>query len=118
MNENTLISLLIAIVPSYLSYNAGKKKTAIEREDSATTHWQELYKAMQEERDDWKISSENQQKQIDELKQELSTLRGEIYKIKKSYEDEIKQLKEENIYLQNENERLESEIIDLKGVEK
>lgn len=117
MNNNTITSLIIAIVPAVPSYIAGTKKSAIDRTDSATSHWRELYEAMQSERDDWEVSSQSQQQQIDELKKEMSNLRGEIYKIKKSYEDKIDCLEKENIYLQNENEKLESELIDLKGEE-
>ena len=114
MNESNLTRLIIAVAPAVLSYIVGTKKSNISKTDSATSHWQDLYKAMQTERDDWKVSSENQQKQIDDLKKELENLRGEIYKIKESYEDEIERLKEENNYLKSENERLESELIDMK----
>ena len=114
MSEQAFTSLIIAVVPAVLSYIAGTKKSALDKKNNATTHWQELYKAMQGERDEWKVSSQRQQEQIDDLKKELSSLRGEIYKIKESYEDEIERLEEENIYLKNENERLESELIDIK----
>lgn len=114
MSETALISLLIAIVPAIVSYIAGTQKSALDRKNSATSHWQDLYKAMQDERDEWKVSSQGQQLQIDDLKKELSALRGEIYKLKKSYEDKIERLEEENIYLKSENEKLESELLDLK----
>ena len=115
MSETTLTSLLIAIIPAIFSYIAGTQKSTLDKKNSAASHWQELYKAMQDERDEWKVSSQSHQLQIDDLKRELSALRGEIYKIKKSYEDKIKRLEEENVYLKVENEKLESELLDLRG---
>ena len=114
MSETALTSLLIALIPAIISYIAGTQKSTLDRKNSATSHWQDLYKAMQDERDEWKVSSQGQQLQIDDLKKELSALRGEIYKLKKSYEDKIERLEEENIYLKSENEKLESELLDLK----
>lgn len=116
LNDNSAwVSLLIAIVPSYLSYNAGKKKVTVEKEGSAASQWQELYNAMEKDRDGWKNSSQEQQKQIDDLKNAIGELRKEVYTLTKSYEDKIEILKEENTYLKNENERLESELMDIRG---
>ena len=115
MNENTLISLIIAIGPAILSYSAGKKKAAIDSEDSATSHWKELYEASKLERDEWRSDSQSKQQQIDDLKNAIGELRKEVYTLTKSYEDKIGRLKKENIYLKNENERLESELMDIRG---
>lgn len=122
LNDNSAwVSLLIAIVPSYLSYNAGKKKVTVEKEGSAASQWQELYNAMEKDRDGWKSSSQEQQKQIDDLKNVVRDLQSDINKIKNSYEDRIErleadldELEEEKNYMVSEIERLEAENLDLK----
>lgn len=115
MNENTLVSLIIATVPAILSYRAGKERASIDSEDNATSHWKELYEASKLERDEWRSDSQSKQQQIDELKNAIAELRKEVHTLTQSYEDKIEKLKEENSYLKNENERLESELLDLRA---
>lgn len=117
MNESTLTSLIIAVGPAVLSYIAGTKKSAISKQDSATSHWQELYREAKLERDEWRSDSESKQQQIDDLKELITDLQREIYTIKESYEDKIDRLEEENIYLLEQVEDLEAENLDLKGAE-
>lgn len=86
------MSLLVAVIPSYLSYNAGKKKVAVEKEGSAASQWQELYKAMEEDRNGWKESSQTQTIRIEKLGEDVRDLQFDMKSMKDNYENRIQKL--------------------------
>ena len=91
-DNSAWLSLLVAIIPSYLSYNAGKKKVAVEKEGSAASQWQELYKAMEEDRDGWKESSQTQTTRIEKLSKDVRDLQFDMKSMKDNYEKRIQKL--------------------------
>ena len=93
LGDNTAwLSLLVAVIPSDLSYNAGKKKVAVEKEGSAASQWQELYKAMEEDRNGWKESSQTQTIRIEKLGEDVRYLQFDMKSMKDNYENRIQKL--------------------------
>lgn len=97
-NFNTL---LIAIVPAYLTYLGTKYKSQNEREQHASGAWKQLYDETKE--------------RMDSMQEEMTDLRNQIIEMKAIHAKEVEKLERQNGELKEENRQLRVENGNLKN---
>lgn len=101
-----LNTLLIAVIPSLLTYLATKYKSQTEREKQASSEWQLLYDEIKERMD--KTETESNES-IKALQNEIQKLKEDMSKLRANHAQEIKALNEQNTQLKEENKQLRME---------
>ena len=103
-NFNTL---LIAIVPAFLTYLGTKYKSQNEREQHASGAWKQLYDETKERMDDL-------QNQVEMLSNQINEMKAIHAKEVEKLERQNGELREENRQLRVENGNLKNKLIERK----
>lgn len=103
-NINTL---LIAIVPAFLTYLGTKYKSQNEREQHASGAWKQLYDETKERMDDL-------QNQVEMLSNQINEMKAIHAKEVEKLERQNGELREENRQLRVENGNLKNKLIERK----
>lgn len=103
-NINTL---LIAIVPAFLTYLGTKYKSQNEREQHASGAWKQLYDETKERMDDL-------QNQVEMLSNQINEMKAIHAKEVEKLERQNGELREENRQLRVENGNLKNQLIERK----
>lgn len=103
-NFNTL---LIAIVPAFLTYLGTKYKSQNEREQHASGAWKQLYDETKERMDDL-------QNQVEMLSNQINEMKAIHAKEVEKLERQNGELREENRQLRVENGNLKNQLIERK----
>lgn len=96
---DNLSTILIAIVPSILTYLGTKYVSQGERENNTNAAWEKLYNNMKESMDE----------RLDDLQSQLEEVKAQMEEMKIVHTKEVSELKQQNKELKEENRQLRVE---------